>query len=106
MKNILNLNINNIKYCTSFKDRLIGMMFKKNTNNTIYCFPNCKSIHTFFMFKHIDIIICDKDNNILKIITNLKPYRIIKPLKKAYYIYEFDHNLINLTNTFNKINVK
>ena len=104
MKNTLILNKNNIKYCTSFHSRLKGMMFNKNKENIIYCFPRCTSIHTFFMFKNIDVLVCDKDNNILKIITNLKPFRIIFPIKKAYYIYEIDHNTISIDNV-SKINV-
>lgn len=105
MNAILNISNNNIIYCTKFKDRLLGMMFQKKRNNYIYCFPKCHSIHTFFMFKNIDIIICDKNNNIIKIIKNLKPFRIILPIKKAYYIYECDHNLIDLNNKFKKISV-
>lgn len=105
MNNILNLNKDDIKYCTSFSSRLKGMMFQKNENKFIYCFPKCNSIHTFFMFKNIDAIICDKENNVIRIIKNLKPFRIILPIKKAYYIYECDHNLIDLNNNFKKINV-
>ena len=100
----LNVNKYDIKYCTSFFSRLKGMMFTKKKSNIIYCFPKCNSIHTMFMFKNIDVIICDKENNIIKIINNLKPFRIILPIKKAYYVYEMDHNLVNLNN-INKINV-
>lgn len=105
MNNVLNLKKENIKICNSFFSRLKGMMFQKKKTNLIYCFPKCNSIHTFFMFKKIDVIICDKNNNIIKTISNLKPFRIVLPIKKAYYIYEYDHNLINLNNIINKINV-
>lgn len=105
MNNILNIKKDNIKFCHSFKSRLIGMMFQKKECKKIYCFPKCNSIHTFFMFKKIDVIICDKNNNIIKIIKGLKPFKIILPIKKAYYIYECDHNLINLNYIINKINV-
>lgn len=79
-----------IKYCTKFFDRLKGLMFKKNI--IPLCFPKCNSIHTFFMFKCIDIIMTDKDNKVLYIYRNLKPFRIILPKKNVYYTYEFPIN--------------
>ena len=54
-----------IKYCDTFLKRLIGMSFKKKKQPYVYCFPKCNSIHTFFMFQNIDIIMTDKENNIL-----------------------------------------
>ena len=90
-----------MKICTTFKDRLIGNMFKKEIIDM--CFPKCNSIHTFFMLKNIDIVITDKNRKIIKILKNIKPWKIIFPIKKAYYIYEFDHNIINLEPTFIKI---
>jgi len=99
----LYLQKDKIKLCKNFKDRLLGKMFQKKINNQILCFPKCNSIHTFFMFKNIDIIITDENRKIIKIITNLKPWKIIFPIKKAYYIYEIDHNIISLQKNFNKI---
>ena len=74
-----------LKYCNSFIDRLIGMMFKIKKNDLIYCFPKCNSIHTFFMFQNIDVIMTDKNNNILYIYQNLRPNRIVFPKKNVYY---------------------
>ena len=50
--------------CVSYYSRLKGFMFKKNINNALL-FNKCNSIHTFFMKENIDVIMCDKDNNIL-----------------------------------------
>lgn len=75
-----------VKNCVKFKDRLIGNMFHKNI--TDMCFPKCNSIHTFFMFKPIDVYMTDKNNKILYIYKSLKPYRIIWPKKNIYYTYE------------------
>ncbi len=106
MKHILELDKNLIKNCTSFKDRLNGMTLKKEKENTIYCFPKCNSIHTFFMRKNIDVIMTDKNNNIIKIYNNLKPNKIIFPQKNVYYTYEFDHNYIDILDSFKQINLK
>lgn len=51
-------------------------------------FPNCNSIHTFFMFSNIDVIMTDKNNNVLYIYRNLKPWKLILPKKNVYYTYE------------------
>lgn len=92
-----------IKICIKFKDRLLGMMFQKKNNDKILCFPKCRSIHTFFMRKNIDIIVTDENKNIVKILLNIKPWKVILPIKKAYYIYELDHNKINLQSSLNKV---
>lgn len=96
------LNNPKIKYCTTFKDRLIGMMFQRKKTNFIYCFPKCKSVHTFFMSKNIDIIMTDKDKNILYYYKCVRPWKIFLPKKKVYYIYEFDTSLLSIDD-FNKI---
>ena len=53
-----------VKICNRFKDRLLGLMFKKKINYGL-CFPKCNSIHTFFMKQNIDIFMADKNNKII-----------------------------------------
>ena len=65
-----------IKEAKSFKERLIGLMFKKNIKEGLL-FDNCKSIHTFFMKEEIDILCTDKKDNIIKTFKNVKPNKII-----------------------------
>ena len=83
-----------IRYCKSFKSRLMGFMFKKNFDYAL-CFPKCNSIHTFFMREAIDIYMTDKDYNIIYIKKNLKPWRIILPKKGVYYTFEFPINKVD-----------
>ncbi len=105
MDRILYLDSKNVKICQKFKDRLKGMMFEKK-GQMIYYFPKCNSIHTFFMFKNIDCLLVDKNNNIIKTYINLKPYRIILPKKKVQNIYELDHHLIENIEEYNKVILK
>ena len=76
----------------TFSKRLIGLMFKKNIN---YCLRlKTNSIHTFFMKEPIDILMTDKNNNILYIFKNITKNKII--IKKGvYYTYEFPNNFLD-----------
>ena len=89
--------INNLPIitCNKFVSRLKGFMFTKKINK-ILCFPKCNSIHTFFMFNNIDIIMTDKNNKVLYTFYNFKPGKIILPKKDVYYTYELPVNTIKL----------
>ncbi|MDO4963405.1 MAG: DUF192 domain-containing protein [bacterium] len=81
----------NITVCKNIFKRFKGFMFCKKIDK-ILCFPKCNSIHTFFMFKSIDVIMTDKNFKILYIYKNFKPWKIILPKKNAYYTFEFPTN--------------
>ena len=83
-----------LKMCISFKDRLLGFMFKKNINKVL-CFPECNSIHTFFMLNGIDVFMCDKDYKIIYIYKDLKPFKIILPKKNIKYVFECKKGLLD-----------
>lgn len=74
--------------CKSFYSRLKGLMFVKSFD---YCllFKKCSSIHTFFMYRNIDVVMTDVDNNVLYVYKDLKPFRIIFPKHGVYNTYEF-----------------
>ena len=73
--------------CKSFYSRLIGFMFKKKIDKALL-FNRCNSIHTFFMKCNIDVIMCDKGNNILYYFNNLSKNKVILPKKNVYKTYE------------------
>lgn len=91
---MLNFNKLEIKEAKRFKDRLLGLMFKKNINYGLL-FKRCKSIHTFFMLEDIDVIATDNDDNILKRYKNVKPWRILVAPKGTKNIYELPKGTIN-----------
>ncbi len=53
---------------------------------------NTNSIHSFFVKNDIDIYFLDKNNIVIKKITNFKPNRIIFPVKNAVSVFEFYSN--------------
>ena len=77
--------------CKNFYSRLMGFMFEKNIKNALL-FNKCNSIHTFFCFQNLDIIMCDKDDNVLYYYENFKPWKIILPKKNVKKVYEFKAN--------------
>lgn len=85
----------NIKNCNNFFSRLMGFMFKKNINYALL-FNNCNSIHTFFMKSNIDVIMCDKDNNILYYYNNLEKNKIILPKKNVSKVIELPVNYFKI----------
>ena len=90
----------NLTECKSFFTRLKGFMFKKNIDNALL-FNKCNSIHTFFMKENIDVIMCNKDNEILYYYYNLTKNKVILPKKNVYKVYETPVNYFNI-----KINTK
>lgn len=83
------LKINNLKIreAKSFKDRFLGLMFKKNISYGLM-FNNCRSIHTFFMKEQIDVIATDEKDNIIKEYKDVKPWKILIAPKGTKKIYE------------------
>lgn len=89
------LKYNGIKIIEAkgFKMRLLGFMFKKNISYGLL-FKNCRSIHTFFMKDKIDVILTDKEDNIIKTYKNLEKNKIIIGSKKVKNIYELPNGTI------------
>ena len=75
-------------------------MFKKKIDYSLL-FDKCNSIHTFFMKENIDVIMCDKEDNILYYYNDLKKNKIILPKKNVYKVYETPSNYFDI-----KINTK
>lgn len=100
MKLIKNNTYIKLKYCNNFFNRFIGFMFKRKIDCCL-CFPKCNSIHTFFMFKPIDVIMTNKNYEILYIYKSFKPFKVILPKKNVYYTFELPTNKFNF-----KINEK
>ena len=104
MKVIFNKNEFELKDANTFFNKLMGLMFKTRFE---YCLRiKCNGIHTFFMRENIDVVLTDKNNNILYIYKSLKPNKIILPKKNVFYTYEFpadkiiflDKNTIKIIN--------
>ena len=81
--------------CNTFFTRLRGFMFRDKIDYALL-FNRCNSIHTFFMKKNIDVIMCDKDNNIIFYYKNLCKNKVIWPKKNVYKIIELPTNYFDI----------
>ena len=94
-----------LKVAKNLYQRFIGLMFKKNINYVLL-FEHCNSIHTFFMKEEIDVILTDKNNNILYLYPNFKRRRIILPKKNVYNTYELPKGSLTGIKINDKIRIK
>ena len=85
----------NLKKCTSIYSRFKGFMLKKDINIALL-FDHCNSIHTFFMYQNIDVIMCNKDNYILFYYKNIGKNKIILPKKNVTKVFETPANYFNI----------
>ncbi len=95
-----------IEDCITFWSRLKGFMFQKKKIDKGKRFPHCNSIHTFFMFQEIDVIMTDQNNRIVKMYSNLKPMRILLPHKKVMDTYEFPVGICKYYSIHDELKVK
>ncbi|WP_066363271.1 DUF192 domain-containing protein [Neobacillus drentensis] len=85
-----------IKLADSFFIRLKGLMFRKDPikDEGLWIVP-CNAIHMFFMKFPLDIVLLNKQNEVIKVYHSLKPWRMTKPVKAAYSTLELPAGTIN-----------
>jgi uncharacterized protein len=71
--------------------RFKGLMRRKNlpAGEGLIIIPN-NSVHCFFMRFPIDVVFVSKDQKVVHISRNLKPWRISKIVGKAHYVIELN----------------
>lgn len=77
------------RVCTSMWSQARGLMFRKR-QNLIMIFPEEKtiSLHMFFVFYPIDILVLDKHRKIVEIKQNFKPFTFWNSTKKGKSVVE------------------
>lgn len=87
------------RIASSFFQRAKGLLGKKDMeeDEALYI-PKCQSIHTFFMRFNIDVIFVDEDGTALKIVKNLKPYRMAYGPRKTTGVWELQASEVNRIN--------
>jgi len=87
------MNINNyfdnIMYLDTFFKSFKGLMLKKSISDKNCYVLKTQGIHMFFMRFSLNIIYLDKNKNVIKIIENLKPWKIGPLMFNCKYVLEF-----------------
>ena len=80
---------NDIKLADTIIQRLKGLMFQRHMSgyDGLMIRP-CNSIHTFFMCYNIDVVFLDREFKIIKIIRDLRPWRMTMVYFNAYQVLE------------------
>jgi uncharacterized membrane protein (UPF0127 family) len=67
----------NLKLANTLRDRVSGLLTYKDLppGNALMLKP-CNSIHSFFMRFAIDVVFIDRQNRVVRTITQFKPWRI------------------------------
>jgi len=88
------------KIADNFISRFLGLMGKKGLpqGSGLLIVP-CNSIHMFFMEIPLDIVFIDKDNTVIHIINNIRPWEYSKIIWKAHSVLELPSGTIHSSNT-------
>ena len=85
--------------CKSFLSYAHGLMFRKK-QNLIMIFPKERtiSLHNFFVFYPIDVLVLDEDFKVIDLKKDFKPFTLWKSKKKAKYVVELakEHSVVNV----------
>src|SRR4051794_10173353 len=78
-----------IQMADSFFTRLKGLMFRKEPikDEGLWIVP-CNAVHMFFMKFPLDIVLLNKQNEVVKVYQSLRPWKMTKPEKAAYSTLE------------------
>lgn len=78
-----------VKLANSFQSRLVGLLNKNGLpeGEGLLLTP-CNSIHTIFMRFCLDLVFLDRERKILKIVENVRPFRLITPVANCFQVLE------------------
>ena len=88
----------NIIIADTWLMRTVGLIGKSSLNAEAeegLLIPNCKAVHTCFMRFAIDVIFLDKDYRVVKIVSQLKPFRLAFGGENAQHTLELASETIN-----------
>lgn len=79
---------------TKFWDRFKGLKFVLKPIDYGIKFPKKKFVTTNFLCQKIDIVLTDKEDNILYMYENMKTEKYIFPKRKVYNVYFLPLNTV------------
>lgn len=84
-----NLVLENVRLANGFLQKFKGLMGRKKLNKSEgLMLLNCNSIHTCFMKFPIDVIFLNIDHEVIAMRKEVRPWRMVNFIKKAYITVE------------------
>ncbi len=94
-----NLVLENLKLANSFVKRFKGLMGCKKLNKSEgLMLLSCNSIHTCFMKFPIDVVFLNMDHEVIALRKDVRPWRMVNFVKKAYITVEMAEGTIEHKN--------
>jgi uncharacterized membrane protein (UPF0127 family) len=91
--------VGELKIAKSFKERLLGLMFRKRLNESEgLLLLGCNSIHTCFMRFAIDVVFMDINHSVICIKEKIKPWRQSGFVRRAYMTLELPEDTVRRKN--------
>jgi len=76
--------------CKSMWSQARGLMLRRRKQNLIMVFPKERkiSLHNFFVLYPIDVILLNKNKEVMEIKENFRPFTFFTPKNKCQYLIE------------------
>lgn len=89
---------NNVIVANGFFGRLSGLILRKKLKDRQgLLIENCRSIHTIGMRYNIDTVFLNKNNEVIAVFQNVKPFRITPFIESASKVLELKSGTIKNT---------
>lgn len=92
----------NAKLCTTTLSKSLGLMFRFNIKNglvMVFDKPIKISLHMWFVFRNIDIILLDENNRVIEMKRKFRPFSFFISKNRARYVIELPKNTIDKSRT-------
>src|SRR5262245_35165943 len=85
-----------VTLANTFFKRLRGLMFRRRLGEAEAIWLRlCNGVHTFWMFFAIDVIFLDQQLRIVKLVENMRPFRVTRPHLAAGSVLELSAHKIS-----------
>ena len=73
----------------SWRARLVGWIGRKPLpSDVVLGIPGCDWVHTFFVSGSLDLVFCDRDDRVLRVVAGLMPGRFSPRVPGAFWTWE------------------
>lgn len=83
------MELGKVTVCTSLLSQTFGLMFRRKQNIVmVFKTPRRVSLHMWFVFYPIDVLLLDKEKRIVEVKRGFKPFTFWTSQRKGCYLVE------------------